>query len=287
MLLDMPFDVVRSEKRLKSMDLEHIMRTFKKPWKDGRFHMNRFSLKQETFSSHHPDYEHMYNDGNHTIRLFYHGLPIASIGAVNDNDDFIGILQIQGTRYEDDIGLELGGYLGPSEQSKIRGVLESFYWSHALLSIMADNLFAMGVDDVRVVSFGSNPNNHNRHNALDDIDDVHKAIVTYDLTALTLGFSPMVCKKDFPRGISSNDVPLSFSKEGHPNKEVTFYYMLRKEYEGGVIDTLMNGDGKASKNFLKNIHACLGNYRQKDIGFNLYVENRRCVSNPISTEKTF
>ncbi len=279
-LPDMPFDTFDAEAKLRKIDLEKILTTFKKPWKKSSFDMKEFFIFQETFQGHHPNFEPIYNDGNYTLRLLHGSTPIASIGVIAE-DDYIGIVQIQGTRYED-VGERYRGYLQPFESDLVRDVLHSFYWSHALLTTCANHFFDMGVKDLRVVAFDHNPNRDMRRGMLGVNSESRNAYVTYDLTALTLGFTPMLFKT-MPSDMST----LSFDKEGRPDKNVLFYCMNREDYFGGVIDRLINRPIEENKTLLRHIHTQLGNYRQKELKFNVNMRMYEYSSVPALTEKSF
>jgi hypothetical protein len=278
-LEDMPFNTLDAEVDLFKINLEKILTTFKKPWKKNSFDMNLFSLSQETFQGHHQNYIGVYNDGIYTIRLLYGVLPIASIGAVVE-DNFIGISQIQGTQYEE-IADARCKYIHSNERNQIKDILQSFYWSHALLTIATNHFFDLGVEDLRVVSFDYNPNRRLRGDVLDSAIKINSAYVTYDLTALTLGFTPMLPKNCVA------EPGLTFGKDGHPDKKVMLYCFDKDNYKGSVIDNLTNRSIEENKFILKNIHSNLGNYRQKELIFDVNITNYESSMKPALTEEPF
>jgi hypothetical protein len=275
---DMPFDTGNAYSSLKSIDIKKVLTVFKKPWKKNGFDMNRFNLVPETDHGHHPNLESVYNDGYYTLRLFYGTLPIASIGVVSDNDatgNFLNVLQIQGVPSAT-IRDTYYNHFKSDEQDKIRDVIQSFYWSHALLTIGAAHLFDMGVEDVRVLSFYYNSNTSNRRDAFDIVSKdtsvraskTNAAYITYDLTALTLGFQPMLSTQKVPSDVTSVR-GLSFNMEGVPDKKVKFYGMKKDNYIDSVVYDLVNKDVQNTMPLVKNIHRTLGNYRQKELNFDI------------------
>ena len=97
------------------------------------------------------------------------------------------------------------------------------------------------------------------------------AYITYDLTALTLGFHPMLPTQrvpSIPDGVSSIR-GLSFNEEGRPDKKVKYYGMKKENYIDSVVYDLVNKDVQESMPSLKNIHKTLGDYRQKEIKFDV------------------
>jgi hypothetical protein len=267
-MLRMPFDRNDAKQNLANIDLEKILTTFKKPWKKEVFDMKKFSLVQENGEGFHSDLDFIFNDGNYTIRLFYDSLPLACIGAVS-RKNYLQILQIQGTPC-DDIG-SINNAFTKNEQDKMRNVVQSFYWSHALLTVATTQFFDLGVNDLRVLSYSYNPNIPTRKEACDNISRTaaesifrfNSAYITYDLTALTLGFFPMLPRWKVPDGIDK--IGLSFDKEGRPDKKIKFYGMNKDDYVDSVVYTLINGCIQDTIEKVRCIHKTLGNYRQKEL----------------------
>jgi hypothetical protein len=272
MLLEMPFDLDEAKNNLKTIDLEKILTLFRKPWKSSELDMNKFSLIQENEEGYHSKLDIIYNDGNYTLRLYYDRLPIASIGFVSEGD-FLNVVQIQGTPCT-----EIGYFnrkFTDADRSQIRSIVQSFYFGHALLTAGTKHVFDMGVEDLRVLSYYHlNPSTSKRESYFNDFckeeSDVvyhsNSAFMTYDLTALTLGFSPMISKRRVPDGISSVN-GLSFNIKGFPDRDITYYCMTKEDYINSVVYELNARDIENTALLMSDIYKTLGNFRNKTLHF--------------------